>query len=54
MLLETAMNAAHRYGMLPPAAELARLGIPLNTIVRVLTQPCQSRARPTRIEPPAV
>jgi len=45
MLLEAAVNAARRYGSLPPIAELNRLGIPLETIVRVLTETDRRRQR---------
>lgn len=39
MLLDVAVNASRRYGTLPPISELGRLGVPLETAVRVLTQP---------------
>jgi len=36
MLLDVARNAARLHGALPPLIELERLGIPMETIVRVL------------------
>lgn len=36
MLLDVARNAARLHGALPPLLELERLGIPMETIVRVL------------------
>jgi len=43
MFLDAAVNAAKRYGTLPPVSELARLGIPTEIAVRVLTEPTRRR-----------
>lgn len=39
MLIDVAVNAARKHGALPPISELIRLGISMETSIRVLTQP---------------
>lgn len=48
MLLDAALDAAQKHGTLPPVSELVRIGIAMDTAVRIRTQPDNRRYRAER------